>query len=133
MKTWIKDKFGNRAAVEYYGSEEAAWAALRTLVDCTECVNCERCYGCYRCKRCVDCQLMEASWDCKNCEGGLLCERCDNCHCCNYCVRCRNLENVEWFEGDPARLRHCRVPHAQVVARRTRMDIHSDRQPPAGL
>lgn len=55
MTTWITDANGNRASVEYYGSEDAARAALATLHDCRDCTNCSGCSFCSGCLYCSGC------------------------------------------------------------------------------
>ena len=55
MRTWITDENGNRASVEYWGSEEAARKSLETLTrcsDCSDCSDCSRCSDCSDCSRC---------------------------------------------------------------------------------
>lgn len=39
---WLTGENGNKASVEYFGSREAAQAALDSLVDCRNCINCSR-------------------------------------------------------------------------------------------
>lgn len=51
MTTWITDGNGNRASVEYWGSEDAARASLATLKGCR---NCDNCSGCSDCTDCSD-------------------------------------------------------------------------------
>ncbi len=51
---WLTDAHGNKCSVEYWGSKEAAQAALDSLKDCDECINCSRCSGCSRCSDCSD-------------------------------------------------------------------------------
>lgn len=41
MATWITGANGNRASVEWWGSEKAARASLATLTRCTNCTNCD--------------------------------------------------------------------------------------------
>ena len=66
MRTWITDENGNRASVEYWGSEEAARKSLETLTrcsDCSGCSDCSDCSGCSGCSGCSDCS------DCSGCSG----------------------------------------------------------------
>jgi hypothetical protein len=49
---WITDARGNRCSVEYWGTKEAAQAALDSLKNCDNCTNCSRCSGCSRCSDC---------------------------------------------------------------------------------
>ena len=49
MTTWITDDNGNRASIEYWGSEEAAKASLATLINCKNCENCSDCSDCSYC------------------------------------------------------------------------------------
>ena len=46
MRTWITDENGNRASVEYWGSEEAARKSLETLTRCSDCSGCSDCSRC---------------------------------------------------------------------------------------
>ncbi len=52
MTTWIKDERGNKCSVEWFGTQDAAQAALDSLKDCDNCVNCSGCSGCSRCSDC---------------------------------------------------------------------------------
>ena len=55
---WVSDASGNKCSVAYFGSVEAAKAALDSLKDCKNCVNCSRCSDCSYCSycsRCSDC------------------------------------------------------------------------------
>ena len=79
MTTWITDEKGNRASVEYFGSEEAARAALSTLRNCRNCDNCMDCTRCRSCTRCAGCR------DCTGCAG---CRDCTGCTRSTYCTRC---------------------------------------------
>jgi len=49
MATWIEDANGNKCSVEYFGSEEAARAALESLKNCKYCINCSGCSDCSGC------------------------------------------------------------------------------------
>jgi hypothetical protein len=46
MTTWINGTNGNRASVEYWGSEDAARSSLETLKNCSGCSDCSGCSGC---------------------------------------------------------------------------------------
>lgn len=46
MKDHVIDARGNRCDVAYFGTLEAAQAALDSLKDCDNCINCSRCSGC---------------------------------------------------------------------------------------
>ena len=49
MTTWINGSNGNRASIEYWGSEDAARASMDTLKNCSycsDCSDCSRCSGC---------------------------------------------------------------------------------------
>jgi hypothetical protein len=54
MRTWIEGENGNRASVEYWGSEEAARKSLETLENCSDCSDCWCCSYCLDCSRCVN-------------------------------------------------------------------------------
>ena len=49
---WLTDANGNRCSIAYFGSREAAQAALDSLRDCRDCTNCSRCSDCSRCSGC---------------------------------------------------------------------------------
>lgn len=69
MTTWLTDANGNKCSVEYFGSEEAAKAALDSLKDCQNCVNCSDCSrysGCSDCSDCSDCQNCAWLYDKQN-------------------------------------------------------------------
>ena len=55
MKTWITDDNGNRASIEFWGSEAAAREALSKLDRCYDCSDCSGCSGCYDCSGCSGC------------------------------------------------------------------------------
>ena len=50
--TWVQDANGNKCSVEYFGTQEAAQAALDSLKRCETCINCS---GCFRCSECSEC------------------------------------------------------------------------------
>lgn len=52
---WIEGTNGNKASVEFWGSEEAARESLETLTDCRNCSDCSRCSRCSGCSDCSDC------------------------------------------------------------------------------
>ena len=51
----VTDEKGNVATVEFWGSEEAARASLKTLAYCTYCTNCIYCTYCNYCTNCSLC------------------------------------------------------------------------------
>ena len=67
MRTWITDENGNRASVEYWGSEEAARKSLETLTRCSDCSGCSDCSDCSRCSDCSDCSGCSRCSDCSGC------------------------------------------------------------------
>ena len=77
METWLKDANGNRCSVEYFGSKEAAQAALDSLKDCRNCTNCSDCSGCSNCSRCSGCL------------------RCSNCSDCSGCLDLKNSKPMQ--------------------------------------
>ena len=83
--TWITDSDNNRCSVEYWGSEDAARAALATLKGCSRCSDCSDCSGCSRCSRCSRCS------DCSDCSG---CSHCSDCSDCSRCSGCSRLVNA---------------------------------------
>lgn len=99
--TWLTDDRGNRCAVEYFGSREAAQEALDSLQNCDDCTNCSECSGCSRCLGC--------SW-CSWCSG---CSRCSKCSECSECSGCSCVEGVKKSEAGSI------VPPVPVVA-----DLH---------
>jgi len=46
MTTWVKDDYGNKCSVEYFGSKENAQKALDSLIECKNCINCSDCSDC---------------------------------------------------------------------------------------
>ncbi len=63
MTTWITDENGNRASVEFWGSEEKARESLATLKNCSDCSDCSYCSYCSNCSDCSRCS------GCSNREG----------------------------------------------------------------
>ena len=82
MTTWVKDGNGNKCSVEYFGSKEAAQAALDSLKECRNCTNCDGCVGCDDCVRCVGC------------------DGCVGCDDCVGCVRCDGLKRINNETGE---------------------------------
>jgi len=78
---WVSDANGNRCSAEYFGSIEAAQAALDSLKNCKNCTNCSDCSGCLRCS------------DCSGCSG---------CSDCSGCLRCSGLEGRSPIPGEVA-------------------------------
>jgi hypothetical protein len=77
MTTWITDANGNRASVEYWGSEAKAQASLQTLTRCTDCTDCTGCTRCTDCTRCMRCTGCTGCTRCTDCTG---CMRCTGCN-----------------------------------------------------
>ena len=67
---WLVDERFNRAQISFFGSREAAEAALKSLYDCSHCTNCMHCVHCSTC------------W------------RCDNCSYLSYCSHCLRSSNI---------------------------------------
>ena len=63
MTQWLTDDNGNKCSVEYFGTREAAQAALDGLKNCNNCVNCSDCSRCSDCSGCSDCSR------CSRCSG----------------------------------------------------------------
>jgi hypothetical protein len=55
MTVWLKDDNGNKCSVEYFGTKEAAQAALDSLKNCENCINCSDCSRCSDCSGCSGC------------------------------------------------------------------------------
>ena len=91
MTTWISDESGNRASVEYWGSEQAARAALATNEECRNCDNCSGCSGCSDCSDCSDCSGCSR---CSYCSGCSDCSDCSGCSRCSDCSGCSRVEDV---------------------------------------
>ncbi len=51
MDIWVSDADGNKCSAKYFGSEEAARAALGGLKHCVGCTNCSNCSDCHMVKR----------------------------------------------------------------------------------
>jgi len=73
------DERNNRAAVNWFGSEENAILAL---------LSCSGCYGCSRCSDCSDCSGCSGCYDCSGCSRCSDCSRCSRCSRCSGCFRC---------------------------------------------
>ena len=69
MNTWIKDDNGNKCSVEWFGSKEAAQAALDSLKNCRDCTNCSRCSRCSDCSDCSGCSHVAWLDNKKNLKG----------------------------------------------------------------
>lgn len=52
---WIKDERGNKCSVLYFGSEEKAEIAIKSLKNCDNCINCSYCSYCRDCSDCSYC------------------------------------------------------------------------------
>ena len=104
-KNWIEDSNGNRCSVEYFGSKEAAQAALDSLencencMDCSGCSGCSRCSGCSGCSRCSHCSRCSRCSDCSDCSGCSGCSRCSHCSRCSDCSRCSGCSHVAWLNA----------------------------------
>src|SRR6185437_10613325 len=85
---WLTDANGNRASVEYFGTVEAAQAALDSLKNCDNCTNCSGCSGCSRCSRCSDCAGCSDCSRCSRCSDCSGCSRCSDCSRCSRCSDC---------------------------------------------
>lgn len=59
------DENGNKAALKYWGSKEAAIKSLKTLAYCKNCVNCEHCAHCHNCEYCRFCRNCLSRKSCK--------------------------------------------------------------------
>ena len=88
---WVSDANGNRCSVSYFGSREAAQAALDSLKNCERCENCSRCSGCS---------------DCSDCSR---CSRCSDCSDCSHIAYLDNKTNVV-VEGDSDNITHLGCP-----------------------
>ena len=76
---WLTDKNGNRCSVEYFGSREAAQAALDGLKNCFDCSDCSYCSDCSGCSYCSRCSRCSGCFDCSDCSD------CSGCSRCSYC------------------------------------------------
>ena len=94
MNEWLTDAHGNRASVAYFGSREAAQAALDSLVDCKDCVNCRHCSACSGCSDCRACSACSGCRDCSDCSDCCGCRDCSACSDCSYCSGCT------WLKGE---------------------------------
>jgi hypothetical protein len=94
MTTWLTDANGNRCSVEYWGTREAAQAALDSLKNCKNCTNCSDCSGCTNCSgcsRCSDCSGCSGCTNCSDCSG---CSGCSDCSGCSHIARLSDKENL---------------------------------------
>ena len=80
---WLTDARGNKCSVAYFGSREAAQAALDSLKNCDDCINCSDCSYCSRCSRCSDCS------------------GCSDCSYCKNLIGQRDIKGREGAEGPP--------------------------------
>ena len=85
---YITDARGNRASVDFWGSEKAARASLETLENCSNCTNCTNCSGCSDCSDCSYCSGCSYCSDCSGCSDCSDCSRCSGCSDCSGCSRC---------------------------------------------
>lgn len=72
-RTWVRDENGNRCSVVYFGSEDNAEAALKSLQGCNGCVNCKDCSDCWDCVQCSDCTDCLDCVRCSGCSDGWIC------------------------------------------------------------
>jgi len=97
--TWITDKNGNRASVEYFGSEEKAQATLDSLKNCKDCTNCSDCSGCSGCSYCSDCSGCSGCSGCSYCSYCSYCSDCSYCSCCSGCSGCSGCSDCSGCSG----------------------------------
>jgi len=83
---WLSDDRGNKASIEYFGSQEAAQKALDSLDNCDNCTNCSRCSDCSDCSRCSVCSG---------------CSRCSGCSDCSRIAWLYNRENLQADASSP--------------------------------
>jgi hypothetical protein len=125
MTTWIEDANGNKCSVEWFGSREAAQAALDSLKECVNCFDCSGCSRCSRCSRCLDCSDCFNSSGCSYCSYCWSCSRCSGCSDCSGCSRCSDCSHVA-FVCDKRRLQgNPRTSDAPGPAIPTIEDIHA--------
>lgn len=55
----VIDENNNRADIGYWGTEEAAIAALKTCFGCSDCFGCSACSRCSRCAGCFECSAQK--------------------------------------------------------------------------
>ena len=67
MRDRVEDGNGNICQIAYFGSREAAQAALDSLVECRNCINCSHCSYCSGCVGCVNCSYCSRCWRCTDC------------------------------------------------------------------
>src|SRR5689334_12019206 len=88
MTTWIKGDNGNRASVEFWGSEQAARDSMKTLKGCSDCSDCSGCSDCSDCSGCSRCSRCSGCSDCSDCSRCSRCSRCSGCSGCSVYFRC---------------------------------------------
>ena len=93
MTQWVTDQRGNRASVEFWGSEKAARNSLKLLVNCENCTNCSECISCKNCTECSNCV------ECEDCTGCRNCEKCVRCTDCRFCSKCNDCEGCSRARG----------------------------------
>ena len=86
----ITDERGNSVRISHWGSEDAARAALETLIDCYNCSGCSDCRYCCNCSACIDCIDCSACSACSDCYDCRACRACSACSDCRDCMRCRD-------------------------------------------
>ena len=92
--TWLTDANGNHASIEYFGSREAAQAALDSLKNCENCTNCSRCSRCSDCSRCSRCSGCSGCSRCSDCSRCSRCSGCSDCSGCSHIASLRDKENI---------------------------------------
>lgn len=90
QQEWASDQHGNRCSVKYFGTKQAAAAALKALKNCSECTNCSDCSDCSRCSYCNHCSRCH---DCRECDGCANCSQCSQCENCSFCSGCEHCTN----------------------------------------
>jgi len=60
VKGYLEDEKGNTASISFFGSLEAARAALESNHGCSRCTNCTDCVSCVFCSECVRCKWCMA-------------------------------------------------------------------------
>lgn len=88
---YVTDENGNRASIEYFGSQEAAENSLKTLKNC---INCTDCHDCISCISCNICNYYNYCHDCRNCTD------CTDCTDCRRIKECKNSLIIGGFRSD---------------------------------
>lgn len=101
---YLVDDNGNRASIEYWGSEDAARESLLSLTECTDCLNCSHCSDCSGCSDCSDCLNCSGCFDCYRCSDCSGCYGCYRCADCFGCSRCFDLKNASPEGSEPCSL-----------------------------